>query len=231
MYLAIDTSTDTAGLALFEDGVFTADLSWHSGQNHTTELLPNLNQLLKKHDTEISSVKGVVVARGPGSFNGLRVGLSVAKGLAFSLGIPIVGFSTLAAESYRYVASGLPVCPIFEAGRCEIATAIYRQQDSQWHCSSAEHITTVTVLASGISENTLFCGESSPTTTAEIKRKLKSKAIFPPMATSSRITCLAQLGLERLNAGDSDDLASLQPLYLRRPPITRSKKIIRLSVK
>lgn len=231
MQLAIDTSTDTAGLALLEEGQLKAEVSWRSGQSHTTELLPTLSRLLKQHRLSIESLKAVIVAKGPGSFNGLRVGLSTAKGLALSLKIPIVGISTLAAEAYRYTASGKPVCPIFEAGRGEIAAAIYQQQEGQWCRRVAEHITTVAALCSEISGRTVFCGQPSEATAAEIKKKLKDKAVFPPPAALPRVVCLAELGLKRLAAADYDDPASLQPLYLRRPPITRPKRPVRLTAK
>ncbi len=122
MQLAIDTSTDTASIALVRDAEVLVELTWHSGRNHTTQLLPNLSRLLDKAD--IHSVNCIFVAKGPGSFNGLRVGVSTAKGLAFSLKIPLVGISTLEVEAYQHAETGLPVCPIFNAGRGEIATAI-----------------------------------------------------------------------------------------------------------
>ena len=126
MQLAIDTSTDTASLALVQDDDVLAELTWHSGQNHSTELLPNLEYLLKITKRDIKAITAIFVARGPGSFNGLRVGVSTAKGLAFSLGIPIVGISTFEATAYPHAGTGLPVCPIFNAGRSEIATATYQ---------------------------------------------------------------------------------------------------------
>ena len=109
MLLAIDTSTDTASLALAEDKTVLAELTWRSKQNHTTQLLPNLNQLFKLTETNAKSLTAVIVAQGPGSFNGLRVGVSAAKGLAFSLGIPIVGVNSLEVAAYQYVETGLPV--------------------------------------------------------------------------------------------------------------------------
>ena len=95
MQLAIDTSTDTAGIALARDREVLAELTWHCGQNHTTQLLPQIAHLLNQTGIDLKSISGIIVARGPGSFNGLRVGISTAKGLAFSLGVPIIGISTL----------------------------------------------------------------------------------------------------------------------------------------
>ncbi len=224
MLLAIDTSTDTASLALLQDDAVLAELTWSCGQNHSTQLLPRLAHLLNQADLTLQSVSGIIVARGPGSYNGLRVGISTAKGLAFSLGIPLVGVSTLEVEAYQQAERGLPVCPIFNAGRGEIATAIYQKKGGQWRQLAAEHLTTVDILCSQVTTKTVFCGEFVPYIAAELKKQLKQKAVMlSPVAGLRRAGFLAELGLKRFEAGDYDDLVTLQPLYLRGPAITQPK--------
>ena len=112
MQLAIDTSTDSASLALVRYGEVLAESTWRSQQNHSVELLPKLTQLLNEAGAGIQAISGVIVAKGPGSFNGLRVGLSTAKGLAFSLKVPIIGISSLELEAYRHAdnTDGLNIC-------------------------------------------------------------------------------------------------------------------------
>lgn len=225
MLLAIDTSTEFASIALVRDNMALAELTWHCGQNHTRQLLPSLTHLLEKTNTVIQDASGVIVARGPGSFNGLRVGVGTAKGLAFSLNIPIVGIGTLEVEAYPHAQTGLPICPVFNAGRGEIATALYQKINSQWLQLVSEHITTLDDLCKEITTETIFCGEYIPTITDGLRDKLGSKAIIPPPAARlRRAYFLAELGLKRLEAGDADNLKTLQPLYLRRPPITKPKQ-------
>jgi len=224
MLLAIDTSTEMASLALAASDRLLAESTWHCGQNHTVQLLPQLTAMLEKVRANIQEVEGVVVARGPGSFNGLRVGMSTAKGLAFSLGVPIVGISTLEAAAYQHAASGLPVCVLQNAGRSEIAAAVYRMIRRKWQQKTAEHITTLETLISGIPEKTLFCGELNTEMITAIKQQLKTKAVIPCAAALPRRSYyLAELGRQRLAAGCPDNPATLQPLYLRRPPITERK--------
>ncbi len=224
MQLAIDTSTDTASLALVQDNEVLAELTWRCGQNHTTQLLTHLAHLLNQTKLNLQSTNGIIVARGPGSFNGLRVGISTAKGLAFSLGIPIVGISTLETEAYQHAETGLPICPIFNAGREEITTAMYQKKHNEWRQLTTEHITTVETLCSQITTKTIFCGEFIPLIATQLRKHLKQKAVIPPPATSlRRASFLAELGLKRLKAGDYDNPANLQPLYLRRPAITQPK--------
>ena len=159
MLVAIDTSTDIAALALAQDGKVLAEISWRCGQNHSVELLPHLTRLLDEAKLSLRDTSCVIVAKGPGSFNGLRVGLSTAKGLAFSLSVPIIGISSLESEAYPHAETGLPICPIFNAGRGEIAVALYRKKDNEWRRLTPEHITTVEALSTEITEKTLFCGE------------------------------------------------------------------------
>jgi len=224
MQLAIDTSTDMAGLAITQGGKVRAELAWHCRQNHSTELLPRLASLLKQSKLNIGSADGIIVARGPGSYNGLRVGISTAKALAFSLGIPVVGISTLEAEAYQYAATGLPVCPVFSAGRDKIATALYQSVGSEWQQLVAEYLTTLDSLCGTIDTPTVFCGELLPLVADRLKEWLGDKAVMPSgEAVLPRIRSLAELGIRRLKAGDYDDIATLQPLYLRRPQITRPK--------
>jgi len=224
MQLAIDTSTDTASLALVQDNEVLAELTWRCEQNHTTQLLTHLAHLLNQTKLNLQSTTGIIVARGPGSFNGLRVGISTAKGLAFSLGIPMVGISSLEAEAYQHAETSLPICPIFNAGRGEIATAIYQKKNNKWRQLVAEHITTVETLCSQITTKTIFCGEFIPLIATQLRKQLKQKAVIPsPVTSLRRASFLAELGLKRLKAGDYDNPATLQPLYLRRPAITKPK--------
>lgn len=224
MQLTIDTSTDTASIAIVQNSEVIAELAWRCRENHTVELLPRLARLLDETKVALQSASGIIVAKGPGSYTGLRVGISIAKGLAFSLNIPIVGISTLEAEAYQYTGTGFPICPIFNAGRGEIATAIYQKKRNKWCQLTAEHITTIEALCSRITAKTIFCGEFTPVIDAQLKKQLKQKAMLLPSGTlSCRARSLAELGLKRLEAGDYDDPATLQPLYLRHPSITKPK--------
>jgi tRNA threonylcarbamoyl adenosine modification protein YeaZ len=224
MQIAIDTSTDTASLALVEERQVVAELTWRCGQNHTVHLLPNLQYLLDQNSLKLESADCIIVARGPGSYNGLRVGISTARGLAFSLGIPVVGISTLEVEAWQHVLTGLPICPLLNAGREEVAAALYRMENGCWNKLEEEHLTTLDNLCSQIKTTTVFCGEYVRTLAGEITEKLKDKAVIvTPAAGLRRAGFLAELGLKRIEAGDFDDAATLQPHYFRGPSITTPK--------
>ena len=224
MELSIDTSTSWAGLALSQEGQLIAELTWKPGQNHTSEMFPNIDRLLAMAKADIHNMIAIFVARGPGSYNGLRAGISAAKGLAFSLSIPLVGVSTLEIEAYPFAFTGLPICPLQDAGRGEIASALY-SLDGNWKCLKEAYLTTVESLCKEIAVKTVFCGEIPPAAADIIKSTLGPRAIVPEWQERVRRPgCLAALGWLKLSSGQKDNLATLQPIYLRQPPITKSKK-------
>ena len=225
MELAIDTSSNIASTALSHKGELLSELTWQSTYNHTVELIPNLAYLLKQAKLQPSSIEAIIVAKGPGSFNGLRVGISVAKGMALSLNIPLLGISTLEVEAYPFSYSKLPIRPILKASRQEIATALYQQEDNHWRRLEEEHLTTLRTLCDQRNQETLFCGEISSDMANEIHQTLGELAIIPQsIARLPRAGYLAALGWQRLGRGERDDLATLQPMYLRPPQITKPKE-------
>ena len=225
MQLAIDSSTETASVALTSQGELVAELTWHAGQNHTAGLIPNIERLLEQGDVSVKDIDALIVAMGPGSFNGLRVGMSVAKGLAFAFDIPVVGVSTLEVEAYPYAATGLPICAIMGAGRGDIAAALFQVRRGKWRRLVEEHITTVDGLLQGIAGRTVFCGRMPLEAASHIRRRLGSKALIVDGAGAvRRAGYLAELGLMRLEDGARDHCPTLQPLYLKRPAITVSRR-------
>jgi tRNA threonylcarbamoyl adenosine modification protein YeaZ len=224
MELAIDTSTDWAGIALSREGTVISELTWRPGKNHTTELFPNLDNMLEAAGADIKSISAVFVAKGPGSYNGLRAGISAAKGLAFSLSIPLIAVSTLEIEAYPFAFAGLPVCPMHDAGRGEIAAALYDPVGG-WRCAKEDHLTTVEKLCESTPEKTVFCGEIPPSSVDVLQSTLGEKAVIPGFEERlRRPSFLVRLAWQRLKAGYCDNLATLQPVYLRQPPITLRKK-------
>lgn len=223
MYLAIDTSTNTAGLALMTSGHLVAEDAWYCARNQSVELLPHIVSLLARAQVNIKNISAVIAAHGPGGFNSLRVGLGTAKGLAFGLNLPIVGISTLAAAAYQHAPTKLSVCAVLPAGRAEVAWAIYQELGGHWQSLSLETISSPNDIYDNISSPTVFAGEFDESLITAARAKLGELAVIPTSPPKSRAHALAELGTRRLAAGDIDDTATLQPTYLRRPPITPPK--------
>ncbi|MBI2952903.1 MAG: tRNA (adenosine(37)-N6)-threonylcarbamoyltransferase complex dimerization subunit type 1 TsaB [Chloroflexi bacterium] len=224
MILAIDTSTNTISLALF-DGSLDAEHTWVVDQHHTRRLLPELRHMLSRARIEATQLEGIVVALGPGSFNGLRVGLSTAKSLCFALGISIAGIGTLEALAYQYAHLHLPIRPISDAGRGEFNTALYQNRDGKWIEVEKPWIAGIGEIRDRINEPTFVCGDIRKEAIAHMRHDLSQLISTPSNAgVSLRAGYLAELGLRKLQTGHADDLVSLQPIYLRRPAITKSKR-------
>jgi len=227
--LSIDTATDTAAVAISREGKPIAEISWYAGQNHTVNLMPNALHLFKLTGEEINKIDAVFVSTGPGSYNGLRAGLSAAKGLALSLNIRLIGVETLEVEAYPYADIGLPICVIQNARRGEIATATYYMSDAGWRKLIDVHITTLDALCNTINSKTVICGQFSdfpanqPTPAHLIAAQLGDLAVIRE-STLRRAGFLAELGWRRMESDESDDIATLQPLYLRRPSITKPRE-------
>ncbi len=227
MIVAFDTSTEWCSVALYDpDRGVRAEQTWLAGRAQTRELLPAVDRLLGQQRIARTDLRGVGVALGPGSFTGLRVGLATAKGLAFALDIPLWGVPTLDILGYAYVAvTAAPVCAVLHAGRGRLAYAFYRTRGGDWQRISEYENTTVAALIGRIETPTIFCGEIEPTVVAEIESRLGSLAfVQPPAACLRRAGYLAELAWQRGQAGERDDLALLQALYLQMPPPVASNQ-------
>jgi tRNA A37 threonylcarbamoyladenosine modification protein TsaB len=123
--LALDTSTLTAGIALYGAGGLLGETSWSAGRAQTTAILGETARLLELAALRPVDLGAVAVATGPGAFNGLRVGLSTAKGLCFALGLPLLGIPTLDAVAYPHGGYGHPVRAVIAAGRGRFVSALY----------------------------------------------------------------------------------------------------------
>jgi len=221
MLLVIDTSTRNAGAALAREGQVVAARSWWSAVNHTAELMPAVSQLLEGAGLSVNDLDGIAVALGPGGFSALRVGMSVAKGLALASGKPLVGIGTLDAEAQPYLQSGLPICALLDAGRSEVSTAYWGVDGLRLR---EDRICPPTELLDEVTGPVLFCGEGTQAHAEVVRERMGDKAVVVGHSPAARLWALASLGDERLRAGEKDDLNTLQPYYLRMPSIGGPKR-------
>lgn len=217
MLLAIDTSTAHTGLACYDARGPLGESVWHSGRDHTAQMLPQLTLLLRHIGRAREEIVAVAVALGPGSWSGLRVGLSTAKGFALARELPLIGVGTLDILAYQHARAGLAVYPLVRLGRERYATAAYGVGDAERHTVQPRN-TTLAELCAEISGPALFCGDIDGEVQAVIGERLAQRARFPsPAANLRRPAYLAELAWQRLQAGSSDDAATLEPIYLGQP--------------
>ncbi len=219
--LAIDTSTRTASVALARPDALLVEHTWLAGQHHTQHLLPVVQAALTQAGVTLADVTLLAVATGPGSFNGLRVGIATIKSFAATLGLPIVAATSLEVAAYAHAASPYPVCAIQDAGRRELAWAIYRGPVAAWRQVAPEQITAPADMARRLRGRTILTGEIPDWALPELQAAIGDRGILAAPATRvRRAGLLAELGFQRLAHGRTEDINSLQPLYLRRAPGT-----------
>ena len=215
LLIAIDTATRWAGLALYDGETVRAEASWQSRNNHSVELMPALDRMLAQQGVAPEQLVAVAVAVGPGSFTGLRIGLSVAKGLAQAQDIPILGVPTLDILVVPHSEQRRPVWAVIQAGRGRLCAAFYRRRSGRWRQDGDLHLTTVKDLAVLVTGRCLVCGELSAAERDYLGEQSEADLVFAsPSLTTRRPACLAELGWARLQNGEADDLATLSPTYL-----------------
>jgi len=217
LLLAIDAASRVTGLALYDQAGLHMEQMWLSGDNHTVELMPCIVRACEQQGLAPSALQAVAVSLGPGSFTGLRVGLSVAKGLAMALGIPVLGVPTLDAIAYAHSREVLPVCAVLPAGRGRWCVALYQVRGaSGWQRSSDYILASTDDLIALLQEPTLICGElDQPLAEALRTRAAERAVIASPALSMRRAGYLAELAWQRFCAGERDELSSLTPIYLQ----------------
>ncbi len=131
LILAFESSARAASAALLRDGSLISQYSQCSGLTHSRTLLPMAEDMLKNAELTIRDVDCFAVAHGPGSFTGIRIGVSTVKGLAWASGKPCVGVSTLEAMAWHGLAAGGPVCPVMDARRQQVYNALFEIRDGR----------------------------------------------------------------------------------------------------
>ena len=218
MELSIDTASDLASVAVSRGGELMAEVTWRCRRNHTVELLPTIEMLLSQAGAEKEDLQAVFVCVGPGMYTGLRVGITIAQGLARGLDIPAVGVGRLELDAYPNASFPDDIVAVHRAGRGELAWATYR--GDPWREVTPPQLSKPEDLVSKVIDRTLVVGEVNQEFAVLIHDRLGALAIIPsPDASIRRAGTLAALGASRLAAGDAGEPALLRPIYLRPPAI------------
>jgi tRNA threonylcarbamoyladenosine biosynthesis protein TsaB len=214
MLLALDTSTRSIGIAIY-DGVFVRTESvWISQNYHSVELASGVRQALSRGSITVDELEALGVAIGPGSFTGLRVGMAFAKGLALARHIAMIGIPTLDAVAQSHPLQDTPLAAVLEAGRGRLAVGWYQVQDGSWKSNGQVELLTPGELNDRIVQPTAITGELSARVRKVLGRKYKSAQLASPARSLRRPGFLAELAWNRWQAGERDNPATLAPFYL-----------------
>jgi tRNA threonylcarbamoyladenosine biosynthesis protein TsaB len=217
MLLAIDTSTNQTGLACYDQRGLLGECIWQAGREHSAQLLPQLSLLLRHLGRTHDDLSAVAVALGPGSWSGLRVGMSTAKGFALARGVPVIGVGTLDALAYQHDRPGLTTVPLIRLGRERFASGVLHRHSDGRRAIEPRNVT-LAELASETTGRALFCGDVDADVQAALREQMGARAVFPTAAAGARRPgYLAELAWRRFQAGEADNAASLEPIYLGLP--------------
>ena len=209
MELSIDTSTRYASVAISEEGQLMHYHTWKSQRNHSVELVPSIIKLLESHHLTVEDLDAIFVAKGPGAFSALRVGMSTSKTLSFGLNIPIVGIPTTEIEIHPFIHNHEEIIALIPAGR----NRVYAAQYSSSILSSPIVVLSLEDFIENIQDHAFYCGEgvSQILEQKEIIVKFKHSEIEIP---SRKPEILCRLGYEKVKMNEVDDLALLEPMYI-----------------
>ena len=218
--LAADTATRSCSVALIDNSNLLCEQTLISGQTHSRHLMEMIKKGLDLAGLKMNDIDGFAVTKGPGTFTGLRIGISSIKGLATASGKPVAGISSLAALAAQSSFSG-HVCTMIDARRGEVYSARYSVSASGFNCSivkqeSAETVMTPEQTVSDIDGHALFIGNGAFLYQQKIKGILGRLAIFPSFLQNTiQASTIARLGMEQLQKKYSTEPHPLVPSYIR----------------
>ncbi|UCE00443.1 MAG: tRNA (adenosine(37)-N6)-threonylcarbamoyltransferase complex dimerization subunit type 1 TsaB [Chloroflexota bacterium] len=214
MLIAIDTSTRQMGVALFDGVQILSEMTWQSQQYHTVELAPTVAALMERAEISMSELDVVAVALGPGSFTGLRIGISLAKGMALAGRLAIVGIPTLDILAAAQPIDKIPMAAVLQAGRGRLAVGWYKNSSGKWKSDHKVQVFTPQDLSEQIKSPTYVVGELSEEERRLFRRKRKNVTLASPAQSLRRPSFLAELGWRRWQKRTVDNPATLAPSYL-----------------
>ncbi len=235
--LCINTSTFALSLGIVASDTgeihTISETVINTGKPHSEDLIPILDFILKNARISLEDIDAITICIGPGSFTGLRIGLAFAKGLAYSIKKPLIGIPTLDALANSIQVSGsmlhvpcFHITPMMDTKRGEVYTATYTQK-AENRRQKTERITEYEVvlpeaLMRKLKGKHIFLGDGAGIYRSLIKEKMGENAHFiDPNIDFPTILSIGMLGVERLSKKTSDDIDSLEPLYIYPPKIRK----------
>ncbi len=217
--LAIDSSGLVASVAVIEDNRMLAEYSINYKKTHSQTLVPMLDEIKKMIDLELNSLDAIAVAKGPGSFTGLRIGSATAKGLGLALNIPIIPVPTVDALSFNVWGFSGYICPLMDARRNQVYTGIYHFENGV-HCVDVEQcaisIDELIFKINKLDKSVIFLGDGVDVYADVIASKVAVGYQFAPAHLSvQHAGSLGTLAKELFERGVVENAAEHQPDYLR----------------
>ncbi len=226
--IGMDSSGLTASVAIVEDSTLVAEYSVNYKKTHSQTLVPMLDEISRMTELDLSTVDAVAIAKGPGSFTGLRIGSATAKGLGLALNIPIVEIPTTDGLAYNFVGTDRLVCPIMDARREQVYTGLYEFEDDELKVllpATAEPVETTIERVNAYNRPVIFSGDGVKVFKEKIEELIKVPVLFAPASKCMQSAAsIATLGVKYMSAGKCVPASEHVPDYLRLSQAERERE-------
>lgn len=224
--LAIESSAIAASIAIAEDDRLICEYTTNYKKTHSQTLMPMIEEVTKMVSLELNELDAIVVANGPGSFTGLRIGVATAKGLAHALNIPIIEVGTLDALAYNMGYTDKIICPLMDARRNQVYTSLYTYENNTFTNILPSMVVPVEEIFQKIKElgkDVIFLGDGVSPNMEQIKNNFSSKEyVLAPLNNNiQRGASVAALGLHYAKEGKGQSYMHFKPIYLRKSQAER----------
>lgn len=223
LILALESSAKAASVALMEDENLIAQYSQCSGLTHSRTLLPMLEDMLKNTEKKIADVDLIAVAHGPGSFTGIRIGVSTVKGLAWAAQKSCVGVSTIEAMAWHGASSGGLICPVMDARRSQVYNALFEIDDARPKRLTEDRAISLSELAQELradGREPLLVGDGAKLTYDYLTQAGLACRMAPANLVYQSAWGVGMAALDK-KPGNADDLL---PVYLRLSQAERERQ-------
>ena len=213
--LAFDTAAPTNTVGLIDDDRMLADYAWEARDNSLQRIILNIDLVLKRGGVALQGIDGLAVGIGPGSWTGAKVGVTVAKTLAYVTNKPLCGVTSFEALAYQSRSMSIQICPLVHAGKENVYAAFYRPRGKSLVRKGDYYVGDIKGLAAAVKEPTLFLGKPAHLYRQTLSKELGPLASFGSPSDSPSGCAFAWIALPRFRKGNSDDTLALAPLYLK----------------
>ena len=220
--LSVDTSALTATVAIIKDGTLVYENNITNSLTHSETLMPMIDRGLKSVNLTVADIDLFAVSQGPGSFTGIRIGVSAIKALAYAVGKPVFAINTLLSLAYNLsVVENVPICPIMDARRGQVYNAVYKFCDNEVVEIIPPRALSIEELCSDITEKTYFVGDGVSVHKEKIKELLGENAVFAP--TTLMLQKASSVAYAALLSDESKYLSpeAVEVVYLRKSQAER----------
>lgn len=212
--LAIETSTKNLGIAIANEYSIIAEYKGDRDLKHSQDLIPNIDPLLKKIGANLKDIDCFAISIGPGSFTGLRVGVSILKGLNLVTDIPIVSVPTLDVIAHNAVNIPTQICVIVDAKKNNLYSSLYKVEDGGIIRLWDYLLISVDELVKKIEGETLFLGDGIPLYGSLIQERLKGARLANKEYWFPDAKIVARLGIKKFKKRELEDPDTLIPMYM-----------------